>query len=234
MYGAVFRFDGQASVFDARVGPCYRCLFPEPPPPGSVPSCSDAGVFGVLPGTIGTIQATETIKLILGIGSSLVGRLLLYDALEMTFEYVNLRKNPKCKICGPNPEVTTLIDYNEFCGVPGIGHEDNSAGADRDMTALQLATRLQRGDRLRLVDVREPHELAISHLEGAVNLPIGSLARHLSELDSAEEIVVFCKTGNRSARALELLRSAGFRKVWNLRGGINSWARDVDPKMPVY
>ena len=234
VYGAVFRFDGQASVFDARVGPCYRCLFPEPPPPGSVPSCSDAGVLGVLPGTIGTIQATEAIKLILGIGSSLAGRLLLYDALEMTFEYVNLRKNPKCKICGPNPEVTTLIDYNEFCGVPGIGHEDHSAGADRDMTALQLATRLQRGDRLRLVDVREPHELAISHLEGAVNLPIGSLARHLSELDSAEEIVVFCKTGNRSARALELLRSAGFRKVWNLRGGINSWARDVDPKMPVY
>ncbi len=234
VYGAVFRFNGQASVFDARVGPCYRCLFPEPPPPGLVPSCADAGVLGILPGTIGTIQATEAIKLLLGIGSSLAGRLLLYNALDMTFEYVKLKKNPNCKVCGPHPEVTALIDYNEFCGVPGIVHDEGSTDAGWDITARQLAKKLKRGDKIRLIDVREPHELAISHIKGAQNIPLGELAGQLSKLDSSDEIVLFCKSGTRSRRALELLTSAGFRKVKNLQGGINAWARDVDKSLPVY
>jgi adenylyltransferase/sulfurtransferase len=232
VYGAIFRFDGQASVFDARSGPCYRCLFPEPPPPDLVPSCADAGVLGVLPGTIGTIQATEAIKLLLGIGSSLAGRLLIYNALEMTFETVTLKKNPRCKICGSEPEITGLIDYFEFCGVPGIVH--GPTDSEWDIAAPELAQRLQRGEPLFLLDVREPHELAISHIEGACNIPLGELPACLSELDSGREIVVFCKMGTRSQRALELLLSAGFRKVRHLRGGINAWAREVDPRLPIY
>jgi len=234
VYAAVFRFEGQASVFYAKEGPCYRCLFPEPPPPGLVPSCADAGVLGVLPGTMGTIQATEAIKMLLGIGSPLIGRLLLYNALDMTFEYVKLKKNPSCKICGPHPEVTALIDYNAFCGVPGIGHDEGSAGRDWDITAAELAAKIGRGEKLRLIDVREPHELEISHLEGAESFPLGMLAARLSELDSAQEMVVFCKSGTRSRRALELLVSAGFRKVKNLKGGINAWAEEVDKSLPVY
>jgi len=234
VYAAVFRFEGQASVFYAKEGPCYRCLFPEPPPPGLVPSCADAGVLGVLPGTIGTIQATEAIKMLLGIGSPLVGRLLLYNALDMTFEYVKLKKNPSCKICSPHPEVTGLIDYDAFCGVPGIGHDEGSAGKDWVISATELAQRIQRGEKLRLIDVREPHELEISHLKGAELFPLGTLAARLSELDSAQEMVVFCKSGTRSRRALELLVSAGFRKVKNLKGGINAWAEEVDLNLPVY
>ena len=234
IYGAIYRFDGQASVFFAQQGPCYRCLFPEPPPPGMVPSCADAGVLGILPGTIGTIQATETIKLILGIGSSLVGRLLLYNALDMSFEYVKLKKNPACKVCGPHPEITGLIDYFEFCGVPGLDHPEPATAAEWNISALQLAERLKRGDKIHLIDVREPHELAISHIDGAQNMPLGMLAAHLGELDSAQETVLFCKSGTRSARALELLLSAGFRKVKNLQGGINSWALEVDQSMPLY
>ncbi|MBM3152322.1 MAG: molybdopterin-synthase adenylyltransferase MoeB, partial [Chloroflexi bacterium] len=190
VYGAVFRFDGQASVFDARVGPCYRCLFPEPPPPGLVPSCADAGVLGILPGTIGTIQATEAIKLLLGIGSSLAGRLLLYNALDMSFEYVTLKKNPGCKVCGPYPEITALIDYNEFCGVPGLVHDEGSAGRGWDITARELAAQLKCGKAIHLIDVREPHEMEISCIEGAQNIPFGELAGRLSELDSAQEIVL--------------------------------------------
>jgi len=234
VYAAVFRFEGQASVFYAKEGPCYRCLFPEPPPPGLVPSCADAGVLGVLPGTIGTIQATEAIKMLLGIGSSLVGRLLLYNALDMTFEYVKLKKNPSCKICGPHPEVTRLIDYDAFCGVPGIGHEEGSAGRDWDISATELAERIQHGEKMRLIDVREPHELEISYIAGAELFPLGELASRLPELDSAQEMVVFCKAGTRSRRALELLVSAGFRKVKNLKGGINAWAEEVDLSLPVY
>jgi adenylyltransferase/sulfurtransferase len=234
VYGSIFRFDGQASVFDATRGPCYRCLFPEPPPPGLVPTCAEGGVLGVLPGTIGTIQATEALKLVLGIGEPLIGRLLLYNALDMSFEFVKLRKNPKCKICGSDPQITSLIDYNEFCGVPGIGHEEGSAGEEWDITATELKKRLKAGDRLHLIDVREPHELEISHIEGADLIPLGQLAARLSELDSAEEIVLFCKAGTRSARALEVLASAGFRRVKNLKGGINAWARDIDPCLPVY
>ncbi len=234
VYGAVFRFDGQASVFDARRGPCYRCLFPEPPPPGVVPSCADAGVLGVLPGTIGLIQATETIKLLLGVGEPLIGRLLLYNALDMTFETVALKKNQRCKVCGENPEVTALIDYEEFCGVPGMFHDEGSAAAEWDLEPAALAERLQRGDRLLLLDVREPHELQISRLEGALNIPLGELAARFAELDSAQEIVIFCKRGSRSRRALDLLLSAGFRKVKHLRGGINAWAREVDKTLPIY
>jgi adenylyltransferase/sulfurtransferase len=234
VYGSIFRFDGQVSVFDARRGPCYRCLFPEPPPPGLVPSCAEGGVLGVLPGTIGTLQATEALKLILGVGEPLVGRLLLYNALDMSFDFVNLRKNPNCKVCGPNPEVTELIDYEEFCGVPGHDHEEGSVGGGWDIEARDLAERLGRGERVRLLDVREPHELEISRIVGSKLIPLGQLAARLSELDSADEMVVFCKSGSRSARALELMVSAGFRKVKNLKGGINAWAREVDPELPVY
>jgi len=234
VFGSIYRFEGQASVFYAKEGPCYRCLFPEPPPPGLVPSCAEGGVLGVLPGTLGTIQATEAIKLLLGIGSSLVGRLLLYDALDMSFEIIKLKKNPDCKVCGTHPEVTRLIDYDAFCGVPGFNHDEGSAGKNWDISASDLALRLQNGEKIRLIDVREPHELAISSLPGGENIPLGQLAARLPELDSAQELVLFCKTGVRSTRALELLVSAGFRKVKNLQGGINAWAREVDPKLPIY
>jgi sulfur-carrier protein adenylyltransferase/sulfurtransferase len=234
VYGAVFRFEGQASVFDARVGPCYRCLFPEPPPPGLVPDCSDAGVLGVLPGTIGTIQATEAIKLLLGIGTSLTGRLLLYNALDMSFDYVKLKKNPKCKICGDAPEVTELIDYDNFCGAPGLGHDEGSVSNDRDISATELASRLRNGEKIRLIDVREPYEAQISALPGEKLIPLDQLAAHLSEFDRSQEIVLFCRSGSRSRRALELLVGSGFRKARNLRGGINAWAREVDPSLPVY
>jgi molybdopterin/thiamine biosynthesis adenylyltransferase/rhodanese-related sulfurtransferase len=234
VYGSIYRFDGQVSVFDARIGPCYRCLFPEPPPPGLVPSCAEGGVLGVLPGTIGTIQATEALKILLGIGEPLIGRLLLYNSMDMSFDFVKLRKNPQCKVCGLDPEVTELIDYEEFCGVPGYDLEEGSVGEDWDITAVQLADKLEHGDQLRLLDVREPHELEISRLNGATVVPLGQLAARLSELDSAEEMVVVCKSGTRSARALELLVSAGFRKVKNLKGGINAWAEEIDPSLPIY
>jgi adenylyltransferase/sulfurtransferase len=234
VYGSIFRFEGQASVFYAKEGPCYRCLFPEPPPPGLVPSCAEGGVLGILPGTIGTIQATEAIKLILGLGETLVGRLMLYDALAMSFEYVKLHKNPKCLVCGENPTVTELIDYEQFCGMPGHDSEEGSAGEGWDITATELAERLGQGNHLRLIDVREPHELEIAALDGAELIPLGQIPARMNELDSAEEIVLFCKGGTRSARALEMLRIAGFRKVKNLKGGINAWSRDVDPKVPLY
>jgi len=233
IYGSIYRFDGQVSVFDARYGPCYRCLFPEPPPPDLVPTCAEGGVLGVLPGTIGTLQATEAIKLILGIGEPLIGRLLLYNALDLSFEFVNLRKNPRCKVCGPHAEVTDLIDYEAFCGAPG--HERPAmSGGEWNISATELAGRLNRGDPIRLLDVREPHELHISRLEGATLFAFGQLASRLAELNSAEEIVVFCKSGARSAHALELLASAGFRKLKHLDGGINAWAEAVDPSLPVY
>jgi adenylyltransferase/sulfurtransferase len=234
VYGSIFRFDGQVSVFYAKEGPCYRCLFPEPPPPGLVPSCAEGGVLGVLPGTVGTLQATEALKLILGIGDPLIGKLLLYNALDMSFDFVKLRKNPRCLVCSPEPQITELIDYEAFCGVPGHGQDETSAGEGWDISATELAQRLQQGNHIRLLDVREPHELEISRLEGANLIPLGQLAARLSELDSADEMVVFCKMGSRSARALELLVSAGFRKVKNLRGGINAWAREIDRSLPIY
>jgi adenylyltransferase/sulfurtransferase len=233
VYGSIYRFDGQVSVFDARRGPCYRCLFPEPPPPGLVPSCAEGGVLGILPGTIGTLQATEALKLILGIGTPMIGKLLLYNAEDMSFDFVKLKKNPNCKVCGPNPTVTDLIDYYEFCGVPGLDH-DNGSAHEWDITAPELSAVLHSGAAPRLLDVREPHELEISHIEGATLIPLGQLASRLSELDTAQEMVVFCKAGTRSARALELLASAGFRKVKNLKGGINAWAEQVDHTLPIY
>jgi molybdopterin/thiamine biosynthesis adenylyltransferase/rhodanese-related sulfurtransferase len=233
VYASIFRFDGQVSVFYAKEGPCYRCLFPEPPPPGLVPSCAEGGVLGVLPGTIGTLQATEALKVLLGIGDPLIGRLLLYNALDMSFDFVTLKKNPKCRVCGPHADIKELIDYEEFCGVPSHDRDEGSAGEGWDITAAELAERLKK-DHLKLLDVREPHELEISALPNAVNIPLGQLAVRLSELDSADDMVVFCKGGTRSARALELLASAGFKKVKNLKGGINSWAREVDPGLPVY
>jgi sulfur-carrier protein adenylyltransferase/sulfurtransferase len=234
VYASIYRFDGQVSVFYANEGPCYRCLFPEPPPPGLVPSCAEGGVLGVLPGTIGTLQATEALKVLLGIGEPLIGKLLLYNALDMSFDFVKLKKNPNCRVCGPNADVKELIDYEEFCGVPSHDHEEEgSAGASWDITVTELAERVKT-NHLKLIDVREPHELEISRLPNATNIPLGQLASRLSELDSAEDMVLFCKSGNRSARALELLTSAGFKKVKNLKGGINAWAREVDKNLPVY
>jgi len=233
VYASIYRFDGQVSVFYAKEGPCYRCLFPEPPPPGLVPSCAEGGVLGVLPGTIGTLQATEALKVLLGIGQPLIGRLLLYNALDSSFDFVKLKKNPKCRVCGPDADIKELIDYEAFCGVPGHDHDEGSAGAGFDITAPELASRLKQ-NHLKLLDVREPHELQISSLPGAVNIPLGTLAARLSELDSAQDMVVFCKSGTRSARALELLASAGFKKVKNLQGGINAWATEIDPSLPIY
>jgi len=220
-------------VFYAKEGPCYRCLFPEPPPPGLVPSCAEGGVLGVLPGTIGTLQATEALKVLLGIGEPLIGRLLLYNALDMSFDFVKLKKNPNCRVCGPNADIKELIDYEEFCGVPSHDHEEGSAGAAHDITVQELAERVKT-NHLKLLDVREPHELQISAIPNAVNIPLGQLAARLSELDSADEMVIFCKSGSRSARGLELLASAGFKKVKNLKGGINAWAKEVDTNLPLY
>jgi sulfur-carrier protein adenylyltransferase/sulfurtransferase len=231
VYGSIFRFEGQASVFDARQGPCYRCLYPEPPPPGLVPSCAEGGVLGVLPGIIGTIQATETIKLIIGQGESLVGRLLLYDALEMRFSELKLRKDPACPICGEHPTVTELIDYEAFCGIT----PEENLGKEWEITPRELATKLRSdGQELMILDVREPHEWEIVHFPDAKLIPRGDLPERIHELDTADEIVVHCKTGVRSAQALSFLRQAGFRKVKNLRGGIDAWARDIDPSMPRY
>ncbi|HLF37291.1 MAG TPA: molybdopterin-synthase adenylyltransferase MoeB [Anaerolineales bacterium] len=234
VYGSIFRFEGQLSVFWAERGPCYRCLFPEPPPPGLVPSCAEGGVFGVLPGTIGALQATEALKLLLGIGEPLIGKLLLFDALNMSFEELRLKKNPGCRVCSENPEVTELIDYEAFCGVPGHDREESLLASEFEIEPTDLAARLANGERFRLIDVREPHELEISRIEGAVLIPLGSLAARMHELDSSEEMVVFCKSGSRSARAVELLAGAGFRKQKNLKGGINAWARQVDPSLPLY
>ncbi len=234
VYGSVYRFEGQVSVFDARRGPCYRCLFPDPPPPGLVPSCAESGVLGILPGTIGTLQATEALKLILGTGEPLIGKLLLYNADDMSFEYVRLRKNPACEVCGEHPSVTELIDYEAFCGVPGRSEEDGSAGVEWDITPVELEAELKAGQPFTLVDVREPHELEISHIPGTLNIPLGSLAMRRDELDPQDEIVLICKAGVRSTRALHILLGAGFRKLRNLKGGMNAWAREIDPSQPIY
>ena len=240
VYGSIFRFEGQASVFYAQEGPCYRCLFPEPPPPGLVPSCAEGGVLGVLPGTVGAIQATEAIKLILGVGEPLIGRLLLYDATTMTFDEVRLRKNPNCPVCGQNPTLTELIDYEQFCGVPAHDHSP-FAGAENGatiptITPRELKARLDAGDDLLILDVREPHEWEISNLGelGAVLIPRGQLLEHLGELDTAREIVIHCQMGGRSAQAVRELQAHGYRKLYNLAGGINKWAIDVDRSLPVY
>ena len=239
VYGSIFRFEGQLSVFWAKHGPCYRCLFREPPPPGLVPSCAEGGVLGVLPGIIGTLQALEGIKLVLGSGDAMIGRLLLFDALTMRFRELKLRKDPDCVLCGANPTVRGLIDYDEFCGVPAVAAAH--AGAAHDdavpvITVTDLKQRLDRGDRLTLIDVREPHEWDIANLGdyGARLIPLGSLPQRLREIEPADEVVLFCRTGGRSARALRQLREAGFSRVWNLEGGLHAWSDAIDPEMPRY
>jgi sulfur-carrier protein adenylyltransferase/sulfurtransferase len=232
VYGSIFRFEGQATIFGAPGGPCYRCLYPEPPPPGLVPSCAEGGVLGVLPGIVGAIQAMETIKLILGAGDSLAGRLLLFDALAMRFRELKLHKNPACPICGENRTITKLIDYEEFCGIRG---EEAPAMTDGipEITPVDLKARQDRGDDLFILDVREPHEYQICHLNGKL-IPLGELPRRVNELDSSREMVVYCRSGKRSADAIQFLQKAGFKKLWNLKGGTLAWSDQVDPSMPKY
>jgi sulfur-carrier protein adenylyltransferase/sulfurtransferase len=232
VYGSIFRFEGQITVFGYSGGPCYRCLYPEPPPPGLVPSCAEGGVLGVLPGIVGTIQAAETLKLVLGKGEPLVGRLLLFDALAMRFRELKLRKNPECPVCGEHPTVTKLIDYAEFCGVRGEEVPTTVTNVP-EITPRELKSRLDRGDDVFILDVREPHEYQICNLEGKL-IPLGELSRRAAELDSSREIVAHCRSGKRSAEAVEFLRQAGFRKIWNLKGGILAWADEVDPSVPKY
>src|SRR5437867_2915095 len=229
VYGSIFRFEGQASVFDARKGPCYRCLYAEPPPPGLVPSCAEGGVLGVLPGIIGSIQAMETIKLIVGAGEPLIGRLLLFDALKLQFRELKLAKDPDCPVCGPRPSVTALIDYEAFCG---IGAEPSYDGAE--ITASELKAEWDRNPDLLVIDVREPHEYEIAHIDGSVLIPLGELPDRLGELDGHREVVTHCHHGARSLKALEILKAAGFAKVRSLRGGIDAWAVNVDPTLPRY
>jgi len=231
VYGSIFRFEGQASVFATENGPCYRCLYPEPPPPGLVPSCAEGGVLGILPGLVGVIQATEAIKLILGSGEPLIGRLLLVDALSMRFRELKLRKNPDCPACGTHPTVTELIDYNQFCGIRG--EEAAAPTSMTDITVEELKKRLDRGDDLFVLDVREPHEYQICNIGGYL-IPLNDLPKRVSELDSSREIVVHCKMGGRSAKAADFLRQSGFTKVHNLAGGITAWAERIDPKVPKY
>src|SRR2546430_105158 len=230
-YGSIFRFEGQASVFATKEGPCYRCLYPEPPPPGLVPSCAEGGVLGVLPGMIGVLQATEAIKLILGKGEPLIGRLLLIDALGMKFRELKLRKNPDCPVCGKRPSITKLIDYNEFCGIRG--EEKPMEVGVPEIQVEELKRRLDSGEDVFVLDVREPHEYQICNINGYL-IPLGDLPKRVHELDSSREIVAHCRSGARSAKAVDFLRQAGFKKVHNLAGGILAWADRVDPKMPKY
>jgi sulfur-carrier protein adenylyltransferase/sulfurtransferase len=232
VYGSIFRFEGQATIFGYPEGPCYRCLYPEPPPPGLVPSCAEGGVLGVLPGIVGSIQAAETLKLIIGKGDSLVGRLLLFDALAMRFRELKLRKNPDCPICGTHPTITELIDYAEFCGVRGQEAPAPQTSVP-EITPRELKARLDRGDDLYILDVREPHEYQICNLGGHL-ISLGDLSKRASELDSSREIVAHCRSGKRSAEAVEFLQRAGFRKVLNLKGGILAWSDEVDPSVPKY
>jgi sulfur-carrier protein adenylyltransferase/sulfurtransferase len=232
VYGSIFRFEGQATIFGYPGGPCYRCLYPEPPPPGLVPSCAEGGVLGVLPGIVGSIQAMETIKLILGAGDPLVGRLLLFDALAMRFRELKLKRNPECPMCGDHRSITKLIDYEEFCGIRG---EEAPAMTDgiQEITATELKARQDRGDKLFILDVREPHEYQICNLNGKL-IPLGELTRRVNELDSSVEMVVHCRSGKRSADAIHFLQTAGFKKLLNLKGGVLAWADEVDPRMPKY
>ena len=231
VYGSIFRFEGQASVFATEEGPCYRCLYPEPPPPGLVPSCAEGGVLGILPGLIGVIQATETIKLILGQGDSLAGRLLLVDALGMKFRELKLRKNPDCPVCGQHRTITKLIDYEEFCGIRG--QDEPAADNIPSISVEDLKEKLDAKADIFVLDVREPHEYQICNLNGYL-IPLGDLPKRVNELDSSREIIAHCKMGGRSAKAVTFLRTSGFKKVYNLTGGITAWANKIDPKMPKY
>ena len=232
VYGSIFRFEGQVSVFATTDGPCYRCLYPEPPPPGLVPSCAEGGVLGILPGVIGTIQATEAVKLIIGAGEPLANRLMLYDALKMKFRELKTRRDPECPVCGENPTVTELIDYDQFCGVvPAADGDGEDAG---DATVEQLKTRLDRRDGLFLLDVREPQEFQICRIPGSTLIPLGDLPQRLSELEGRDDMIVHCKSGVRSGKAVKLLHEAGFKRARNLRGGILAWIDRIDPSLPKY
>jgi adenylyltransferase/sulfurtransferase len=234
VYGSIFRFEGQASVFATKDGPCYRCLYPEPPPPGLVPSCAEGGVLGILPGLLGIIQATETLKLILGKGESLIGRLLLVDALAMRFRELKLRKNPDCPICGTHPTITALIDYEQFCGiVPETKQENPVKNGIPQMSVKELKQRLDAGDDLLVLDVREPFEYQIANI-GATLIPQGEVPQRIAEIDPAREIVVHCRSGSRSQRIAEFLASSGYTRVSNLAGGIRAWADEIDPKVQKY
>jgi len=234
VYGSIYQFEGQASVFWAEKGPCYRCIFPDSPPPELLPDCSERGVFGVLPGTLGTIQATEALKLVLGIGDPLIGKLLLYDALAMSVETIRLRKNPHCRICSEHAELDSLSDYGAFCGSPG--HQDPGLQLPQEylITPPALAEKLAAKAPLHLIDVREPHELEISHIPGAEGIPLSELAAHPPSLDRDEPIVLLSRAGARSARAVEILLGAGFTRVRHLAGGMNAWAAEIDPDLPIY
>jgi adenylyltransferase/sulfurtransferase len=228
VYGSVFRFDGQTTVFAPHLGgPCYRCLFPEPPPPGSVPNCAQAGVLGVLPGIIGMLQAIETLKLILGIGEPLIGRLLHFDALKVKFRELNLRRDPQCPVCGENPTISSPIDYEQFCGV-------RDDGGIPGITPHELKRRMDAGERFELIDVREPFEYEIAQIDGAKLIPLGEIAERLDELEREQPIIIHCHSGMRSAQAVQLLQERGFAKVYNLEGGIDAWSDQVDPNVPKY
>ncbi|PJF44343.1 MAG: molybdenum cofactor biosynthesis protein MoeB [Phototrophicales bacterium] len=238
IYGSIFRFEGQVSVFGAEDGPCYRCLFPSPPPPGLVPNCAEGGVLGILPGTIGTLQATEAIKIVLGIGKPLIGRLLLYDALEMSFDFVKVKKNPHCPVCGENPTITGLIDYEQFCGMPAHDHSQHTDLTPEviipAISVKQLKSRLDSGEQLVIIDVREAHERDISALDVAIHIPKGEVRQRLSEIPHNVPVVVHCRTGGRSGEVVKWLMEEGYTNVVNLAGGINAWARLIDPSIPEY
>ena len=238
VYGSIFRFEGQASVFDAKRGPCYRCLYPEPPPPGLVPSCAEGGVLGILPGLVGVIQATEAIKLILEEKDVLIGRLLLVNALKMQFREVKLRKQEDCPICGRHPTIHQLIDYNQFCGVSGEHPQHDVHETDDnswEISVHQLAQVIKKGEKARIIDVRESHEWDICHIEGAELMPLSEFERHIPKLKKDETLIIHCKSGGRSMRALTLLRDQfGFTKIKSVAGGITAWAEEIDPSMPTY
>ncbi|HET7831376.1 MAG TPA: rhodanese-like domain-containing protein, partial [Gallionella sp.] len=230
VHASIFRFEGQASVFHAKEGPCYRCLYPEPPPPGEIPSCAEGGVLGILPGLLGVIQATEVIKLIVGIGTPLIGRLMMFDALDMSMRELQIDKNPDCPICGVAPTIDRLVDYDILCGMGEAVHV-----SDAEISAADAGRLLQEsGRRITLLDVREPHEWDICRIDGAKHIPLGDLVERLHELDTADEIIVYCLMGGRSRRAINILNDAGFRKLRNLSGGIRAWADTVDQEMPIY
>ncbi len=235
IYGSIFRFDGQCTVFAPHLGgPCYRCMFPEPPPPGMVPSCAEGGVLGVLPGVIGVMQSIEAVKLIMGIGEPLLGRLVHFDALKMRFREFKLRRDPNCPICSDHPTITELIDYDAFCGIPQAAAEEASIAPVPAIGVRELKRRLDAKEKFVLVDVREPYEYEIARIPGARLIPLGELPARLSELDSTDEIVLHCKSGRRSAKALGVLKEAGFARLWNVTGGIEAWADEVDPSVPKY
>ncbi len=233
VYASIFRFEGQASIFATEAGPCYRCLYPEPPPPGLVPSCAEGGVLGVLPGLLGVIQATEVIKLILGAGEPLIGRLVLVDALAMRFRELRVRKNPECPVCGANPTVKELIDYNQFCGIRGEESDASTAAKIPELQPEELKRRLDAQEDIFVLDVREPHEYQIVNIKGHL-IPLGDLPTRIHELDSSREIVVHCKSGMRSAKAVDFLRKSGFKRASNLTGGILAWADRIDTSLPKY